>query len=435
MPNHRLYPASAVSGVSSGTMGATQPLRPLRLLTFNTWGLKYIAAHRTTRLAALAAQLASGPEVYDVVALQEVWVEADWAELERVCGARYPYRRVFSAGLVAGPGLCVLSRHPIKELWLYRFPVNGRPGAITRGDWYVGKSAAVCVLSTPHGELAVVNSHMHAPYNHNVSSPDHYLCHRTCQAWDLAKLVRMLQRQCGVVVVGDMNCTPGLLPQRVLLGRTGLVDLWVQHRGEVATEAVAQMLPQEQVEVAGVTCDSTINTWRATRRVDEAVRLDYGLISTQLRAVESEVRFTEPVPHTSPPISYSDHFAYAFGLEFVEPEERGDGEWVAGEWVVTCSEVVEAIDSYMAGEFRLRQRRGYAYMGLAVVLIVATLVLTEVFGRFYIGIPMEVVGLCGLWLGLVNGLMFGVLFPRSEARALAEVRREVQDEMDWGVGK
>ena len=108
----------------------------IKLLTFNTWGLKYISKFRKQRLRAIADSLAnpaSEDDDYDIVALQEVWCEEDWQYLDLVCRVRYPYRRIFRSGIVSGPGLAVLSKIPVTETFLYRFPINGRPSAFFRG--------------------------------------------------------------------------------------------------------------------------------------------------------------------------------------------------------------------------------------------------------------------------------------------------------------
>lgn len=123
----------------------------IRFLTFNTWGLKYIARFRKQRLTALAERLAGNldagnfwdqnpndtKEQYDVVALQEVWCDEDWNYIVERCKHRYPYYRRFKSGMISGPGLAILSKIPIESTFLYRFPINGRPSAFgeVTGTW------------------------------------------------------------------------------------------------------------------------------------------------------------------------------------------------------------------------------------------------------------------------------------------------------------
>lgn len=163
--------------------------RQIKVLTFNTWGLKYVSKHRKERLRAIADKLAGtgndttnnnnsssskiiplhecikntnmggiieedaypeGEGVidydFDIVALQEIWCKEDWEYLLERCSSKYPYSRLFYSGILTGPGLAILSKIPIESSFLYRFPINGRPSAFFRGDWYVGKSIAITKL-------------------------------------------------------------------------------------------------------------------------------------------------------------------------------------------------------------------------------------------------------------------------------------------------
>lgn len=307
-----------------------------RMLTFNTWGLKYISKFRTERLKAIGDRLAgnttgintnsSDIEDYDVVALQEIWCQEDWEYIEKVCAKRYPYRRWFSSGIISGPGLAILSKYPIKKTFLYRFPVNGRPSAFYRGDWYVGKSVSASILLLPNNStVALLNSHMHAPYARSGDAA--YEAHRACQAWEISIIVNEL-RAAGhaVILVGDLNSRPGSLPYRILEDEAGLKDSWELLNGKTDLELVKTMDPWEQIIRAATTCDSILNTWRAQRRPDEACRLDYALIDSQkLRPVKASVKFTEKIPNVG---SYSDHFAYAATFKLVEYDY---GNYVEGE--------------------------------------------------------------------------------------------------------
>lgn len=299
-----------------------------KLLTFNLWGLKYVSHFRKERLHAVANRLASGDDAlqnddYDIVALQEVWCQDDWDYIDRVCALRYPYRRWFSSGMISGPGLAVLSRFPIVETFLYRYAVNGRPSAFYRGDWYVGKSAAVTILELPGSEsrVALVNSHMHAPYA--LTGDAAYECHRTTQAWDLAGLTTRLKNQgYGVILVGDLNSRPGTLPHRILSSVGKLKDSWLMLHEPLPLSKIALMSPSDQVKLAGTTCDSTINTWRAYRAPTEACRLDYAFIGgDKLIAVEASVAFTERIPGIG---SYSDHFAYTATFKVADRQKLCD---------------------------------------------------------------------------------------------------------------
>lgn len=376
----------------------------MKLLTFNTWGLKYVSQRRRERLGAIAHRLEHGD--WDVVALQEVWVEDDWVYLDSVCKL-YPHRRYFKLGIVAGPGLAILSRVPISETFLYRFPVNGRPSAFFRGDWLVGKSAAVAVLKTLP-PLAVVNTHMHAPYA--LSGDAAYEAHRACQAWDLAKLAHLLQRGgCCVVQVGDMNLRPGLVPYRLFT--LTLADLWL----EVGREADPTMSPHEQVGQGGVTCNLRLNSWRQHCAADAACRLDYAFVGDGLVVEDACVAFAEIDPALG--CSLSDHFAYSVTLRFGDAKRAGSRD--------VYRDVVAVLDEYLKRTipFQRNWRRAHAQLS---ILAVAALQ----FAIYYLG-GLALVALCILCvaialLGLVNGLIWS-MGVRLEERAIMEVKMEVED--------
>lgn len=314
----------------------------VKLLTLNCWGLKYVSKLRKERISAIADRLASpkdDSEKYDIVALQEIWCSDDWDYINERCKNEYPYRRIFKSGIIAGPGLAILSKIPIEESYLYRFPINGRSLAFFRGDWYVGKSVAVTVLNNPKIEgftpIAVLNSHMHAPYgvpNTDTKLDENYSCHRACQAWDFVKIVKTLKRAgYAVIQVGDLNSKPGSLPYRLFTVEAGLIDLWEQRNPEVlsvhpSTTSVLErehdillMSLEDQIQIGGVTCDSKLNTWRAFKKPHEACRLDYAFIDGDLiKTNHAKVVFTEKLPE---PLncSYSDHFAYSADFTIKEP--------------------------------------------------------------------------------------------------------------------
>jgi len=57
-------------------------------------GLKYVSKLREERMRAISARLAD--TTYDVVALQEIWVESeDWRHMRNVCADTYPHGKFF----------------------------------------------------------------------------------------------------------------------------------------------------------------------------------------------------------------------------------------------------------------------------------------------------------------------------------------------------
>lgn len=397
-----------------------------KLLTFNTWGLKFVSKHREERLRAIADELSQGK--YDIVALQEVWVEQDWRYLDLTCRAAYPYRRRFLSGILAGPGLVVMLKMPIHSSFLYRFPINGRPSAFFRGDWFVGKSLAVTVLEAPGDRrIALLNSHMHAPYA--ATGDAAYATHRACQAWDLAKVVRLLQ-QAGyaVVQVGDLNSRPGSLPHRLFTAEGGLSDSWdVLHGASVVLAAeLAVMDPRDQISKGGVTCDSRLNTWRATREPWEACRLDYALIDARcILPVRAEVEFTDLLP---PPLacSYSDHFAYS--LEFVVRDAPAVARADLESRLEVYRELGIEINQYLAHTIprQANWRKLHFLLSIVAVVIinvgVAFAASVQPWASVLLSVASTVIGVTGV----VNGMIWGFAV-RSELRALREVKMEAED--------
>jgi len=414
----------------------TDKRESVRLLTFNTWGLKLVSKHRKQRLRAIADKLANpfdASDDYDVVALQEVWCEEDWQYLDHVCRDRYPFRRYFKAGIISGPGLCVLAKIPITETFLYRFPINGRPSAFFRGDWYVGKSVAVTMFQPLYSgsmPIALLNSHMHAPYGHGDAS---YSTHRACQAWDFAKIVRMLKKAgYAVIQVGDLNSKPESLPYKIFTIEGGLSDSWNVLHGEkvVHPHQVSQLTPEEQISVAGVTCNSRLNTWRRERPMTDACRLDYALIdASSITPVDAKVKFTETLP---PPLrcSFSDHFAYCVELK-VEPRilhANHVEEYSSIERESVYKELLVEINNYRSHTipFQTRWRKLHFILSILAVIgmHVAIVFVSNVAG--WISVLFLFATIVILATGLLNGLIWS-LGVRSELRALQEVQMEVED--------
>lgn len=412
----------------------------VKLLTLNTWGLKFVSKLRKERLQAIGDKLAtstSSDEDYDIVALQEVWCAEDWEYISNVCSERYPYRRIFKSGIVSGPGLAILSKIPIESTFLYRFPINGRPSAFFRGDWLVGKSIAVTLLK-PHDNgslpIAILNSHMHAPYAQTGDAS--YSCHRACQAWDFSKIVNMLKKAgYAVIQVGDLNSKPGSLPYKLFTQIGGLCDSWeVCHNNRnssiLTSEDIAIMEPQEQITMGGITCDSQLNTWRATRERWEACRLDYALIDHyNIKPINASVKFTEVLPH---PLgcSYSDHFAYSTELE-IAPKENyhyNSNSENNCEKLRVYQELIEEIEKYQKFTipFQANWRKIHFFLSILVVIAIHIGISFAAERKSWSSVLLlflsTIIGISGV----INGLIWycGV---RSELRALQEVQMEVED--------
>jgi len=113
----------------------------LRIVSLNCWGLKFISKHRHARLVEIGNQLAIASPRPDIVALQECWTQQDYEAIRARTKHMLPHAKYYFSGIFGG-GLAILSRWPITESSMVQYPLNGRPTAFFRGDWFVGKGVA-----------------------------------------------------------------------------------------------------------------------------------------------------------------------------------------------------------------------------------------------------------------------------------------------------
>jgi sphingomyelin phosphodiesterase 2 len=119
----------------------------LRIVSLNCWGLKYLAKYRSERLTEIGTQLASAVPQPDIVGLQECWTQQDYNSIREKTRHFLPYGKFYHSGIFGG-GLVILSRWPIEESSMVQYPLNGRPAAFYRGDWFVGKGVACARIRT-----------------------------------------------------------------------------------------------------------------------------------------------------------------------------------------------------------------------------------------------------------------------------------------------
>jgi sphingomyelin phosphodiesterase 2 len=213
---------------------------------------------------------------------------------------------------------------------MHRYPLNGRPTAFFRGDFYVGKGVACAAIRHPAGRVVeVFNTHLHAPYEKD----DSYLCHRTAQAWEISKLIRgAVERGNIAIAAGDFNMIPSSLAHRII-STYGLVsDSWLSKYPDTPAMQPTDSTAKYNIEVLGATCDSVVNTWRMpgpTRPPDSTVdphaqRLDYIFHSAHNSSIaEIKVGMIEPMPMPSQTggkggagkeCTLSDHFSVELKL-------------------------------------------------------------------------------------------------------------------------
>ncbi|KXH37541.1 endonuclease/Exonuclease/phosphatase [Colletotrichum simmondsii] len=350
--------------------------KDLRLLTLNCWGLKYISKLRPQRLAEIGRRIAALPDPPHVVALQECWVTSDYDAIRAETAAVLPHGKFYYSGPFGG-GLAVLSRWPIDDSSMRAYPLNGRPTAFWRGDWYVGKGIACARipvrLAGPDGGpgrdhvLSIFNTHTHAPYTENQPG-DTYLAHRLAQSWEMSKLLRAAtQRGDLALAMGDFNMRPLSLPHRIITAHAPVHDVWrVLHpdsslgaADDPLEKARGRPVPSADFNLRenGATSDHVYNTWRWSKEQQKKLgegkepivvppdtpdrkgkRLDYiffgsggggggggGADDGSGEWVVRSAKVGMVEPHPTLGCSLSDHFAVEATLAYQTPHHRHQG--------------------------------------------------------------------------------------------------------------
>ncbi|PBP18399.1 inositol phosphosphingolipids phospholipase C [Diplocarpon rosae] len=319
----------------------------INVITLNCWGLKYLAKFRNERLLEIGTRIASADPVPHIVGLQECWAQDDYKSIRQQTKHILPFGKFYHSGIFGG-GLVVLSKWPIEESSMFRYPLNGRPTAFFRGDWFVGKGVACARIRFGPGLkdiMEVFTTHLHAPYEREPN--DSYICHRTAQAWEIAKLMRAAAEKGHLVLgLGDFNMIPLSLAHRLISTHSPVHDVWLTLHPDSSigaaideVEKVRQRpVPSAEFNTAvnGATCDSVLNTWRwnkgqqkllgpnrppievpGDRSDPRAKRLDYIFASTGVNPFNPEagswvvksakVGFQQRHPELQ--CSLSDHFS------------------------------------------------------------------------------------------------------------------------------
>lgn len=249
----------------------------INIVTLNCWGLKFVSKLRRERLAEIGRQLSIADPQPHIVVLQECFCQEDFLSIRRQTHYILPYGKYYHSAALGG-GLAILSRWPIEESSMYRYPLNGRPTAFWRGDWYVGKGVACAKIRYgPSGKhvIEVFNTHTHAPYE-GGKPDDSYLCHRTAQSWEMAKLLRgAAERGHLVLAVGDFNMIPMSPEHQLITALAPVRDVWrvlhpdssVGPSHHPAEQARHRPVPTAEFNIQenGAASDGPYNTWRWTK--------------------------------------------------------------------------------------------------------------------------------------------------------------------------
>ncbi len=216
--------------VAAPAARADEPPLPIRVVTFNAWGVPVGSENKEARLARIGAALAELKP--DVVALQELWSKDDLDAVQRDLAAaglrhaeRFPSR--------FGSGLLVASRWQLSTAQFQRYALGGKPHAVWHADWWGGKGAARMRVNTPYGAVLLVDTHLHARYG-----SEEYLPTQLSQALELAAVAgdagsdqwaeamradaKSFEARLPLILAGDLNCGNGDLPFELLCARSGL---------------------------------------------------------------------------------------------------------------------------------------------------------------------------------------------------------------------
>lgn len=214
----RLLQLGLIAGLLAGTRAHAAPddapLR-LRVLTFNAWGIWMITPAREARMAAIGPAIAALDP--DVVAMQEVWVDADAEALAHALAeAGLPHHQRFFSTWPGDSGLFIASRFPIERTDFIEYSAGTHPDIPWHVDWLAGKGLGRVRLQTPAGPVDVANTHVQAGYGSG-----RYALIQLAQLMEAADFLEQ-DGDAPLVVAGDLNVPCDSLPYRAFARRLAL---------------------------------------------------------------------------------------------------------------------------------------------------------------------------------------------------------------------
>ncbi|EGN93063.1 hypothetical protein SERLA73DRAFT_190227 [Serpula lacrymans var. lacrymans S7.3] len=418
----------------------------IKVASLNCWGLKYVSKDRHERIAAIASVLAKSD--YNVVALQEIWVEADYEHVRQSVSSRLPHAKLFHSGAL-GAGLAIFTSWPIIATSINPYSLNGEPTDALGGDWFVGKAAGSVTISHPVlGQVQIFNTHLYA--RGGEDGPEYNRTHRLVNAWEFAKLTRQaaeLGRY--VIAAGDFNSIPTSVPMTVIRDYTGLQDAWATTHPDILPPT-RHITPLEGVEYYGVTADSPLNSYRDNKlssnrlvRQYQGKRLDYILFRhpvhksariPQLTCRDTKVVFSDFIPGNTH--SFSDHFGVEAILDIhtLAGNDENTAPDVAkypAEDITAPSELtlatIDTMLSALATSYRLSRYRSHKELRIFALCIL--LLFALITGSAWIPVPWAnpifvFFTIFIAWLATTM-LYEGFLYGNWELKALLNVMEEL----------
>jgi endonuclease/exonuclease/phosphatase family metal-dependent hydrolase len=192
--------------------------------------------HRLERVVKIADEAGC-----DILALTEIWDDSDRQWLSTLAQS-YGYvdninplvnGRVTRRIGLAGPGLLLLSKHPLSLTKFCTYEFNGKPYRVDQGDWIAGKGFVLCEVKILGKKLNLVLTHTIASYGNRPVAPhlggklndDNYY-HRLLQIKKLVGEIHKLDATVPLIVTGDFNLEPETTGMRFLKHAASLRDAW-----------------------------------------------------------------------------------------------------------------------------------------------------------------------------------------------------------------
>ena len=434
----------------------------IRVVTLNVFGLKFISKYRRERCKEIGRILATRSLPPEIVALQECWTQEDYRSIRDQTRDILPYAKYYYSGIFGG-GLAVLSKWPIEASSMFRYPLNGRPTAFWRGDWYVGKGVACASIRIgphPRDLVEVFCTHLHAPYESEPN--DSYICHRTAQAWEITKLMRgAAERGHLVLGLGDFNMLPLSFAHKLIEAHAPVKDAWrVLHPKSSLGPADhpeerkrAKDVPTASFNLTenGAASDGVFNTFRwpkpqqkrllrgETIQIEDTVpdpkgkRLDYIFVGSDLQLdlmkgrrweiQSAEVGMTQRHPVLG--CSLSDHFSMEASLilQSWKGPHVDDSNRTSSLNQLFYDTILAMISTYHERELIQQKFRLGHFIG-SVFVSIGCLVAVWWSPKPFVSFLLMLLSTLSLGAGLLDGLIGG-LFMSSELRALKEFKWEI----------
>jgi endonuclease/exonuclease/phosphatase family metal-dependent hydrolase len=171
---------------------------PLRLGTFNVWGLPgAFADDVSSRMRGLASRL-PGLDL-DVLFIQEAWTQEVRDTLREAALAS---NFEVAGGSSSAGGLMLFSRLPIRSADFESFHFRGDPERLAQGEFLGHKGFQTVMLEGASGPVPVINTHVHARY-----SRAHPQLNSAVRMAQLLQIIGALKELDGTVILGgDFNC-------------------------------------------------------------------------------------------------------------------------------------------------------------------------------------------------------------------------------------